>query len=220
MSNQSTKKKKKKKKEKGKQKPSQAQRATEDTTSERQHVRYGSDSTPDSDQTAAKRPVVVIAGDSLVKNVQGWRVSNGKRVKTVVKSFSGASVNDMFDYIKPTIRQHPEHIILHVGTNDLKNSDPREVAERIVDLGNVIETESPNTTVTISSLLTRSDDPSLATKTKEVNKILKTFANQNEWDVISHSNITTDHLNSSGLHLNFFGTKVFASNFIGYVRNI
>ena len=219
VSNQSTKK-KKKKKEKGKQKPSQAQRATEDTTSERQHVRYGSDSTPDSDQTAAKRPVVVIAGDSLVKNVQGWRVSNGKRVKTVVKSFSGASVNDMFDYIKPTIRQHPEHIILHVGTNDLKNSDPREVAERIVDLGNVIETESPNTTVTISSLLTRSDDPSLATKTKEVNKILKTFANQNEWDVISHSNITTDHLNSSGLHLNFFGTKVFASNFIGYVRNI
>ena len=156
----------------------------------------------------------------MVKNVQGWRVSNGKRVKTVVKSFSEASVNDMFDYIQPTIRQHPEHIILHVGTNDLKNSNPRKVAEKIVDLGSLVETESPNTKVTISSLLTRSDDLSLASKVKEVNKILKTFANQNEWDVISHSNLTTEHLNSSGLHLNFSGNKVFASNFIGYVRNI
>ena len=137
-----------------------------------------------------------------------------------MKSFSGASVNDMFDYIQPTIRQHPEHIILHVGTNDLKNSIPRKVAEKIVDLGNLVETESPNTKVTISSLLTRSHDLSLASKIKEVNKILKTFANQNEWDVISHSNLTTEHLNSSGLHLNFSDTKVFASNFIGYVRNI
>ena len=105
----------------------------------------------------------------------------------------------MFDYIQPTIRQHPEHIILHGGTNDLKNSNPRKVAERIVDLGNLVETESPNTKVTISSFLTRSDDLSLVSKIKEVNKILKTSANQNEWDVISHSNLTTEHLNSSGL---------------------
>ena len=181
---------------------------------------HESGSAPDVDQTTAKRPVVVIAGDSLVKNVQGWRVSNGKRVKTVVKSFSGASVNDMFDYIQTTIRQHPEHIILHVGTNDLKYSNPRKVAEKIVDLGYLAETDSPNTKVTISSLLTRSDDLSLASKIKEVNKILKSFANQNEWDVISHSNFTTEDLNSSGLHLNFSSTKVFASNFIGYVRNI
>ena len=48
----------------------------------------------------------------------------------------------MFDYIQPTIRQHPEHIILHGVTNDLKNSNPRKVAERIVDLGNLVETES------------------------------------------------------------------------------
>ena len=93
----------------------------------------------------------------------------------MVKSFSGASVNDMFDYIQPTIRQHPEHIILHVGTKNLKNSNPRKVAERIVDLGNLVE--SPNTKVTISSFLTRSDDLSLVSKIKEVNKILKTSAN-------------------------------------------
>ena len=56
------------------------------------------------------------------------------KVKTVVKAFPGASVEDMFDYIKPKIKHHPEEIILHVGTNYLKDSDSRKVAERIVDL--------------------------------------------------------------------------------------
>ena len=115
-------------------------------------------------------------------------------LKTVVKCFSGASVEDMFDYIKPlaTIRQNPEHAaILHIGTNDIKTSNPRNVSKRIVDLGNLIEAKSPNTKVSISNLLTRSDDPVLAKRVKEVNKILVSCANQNEWGVISHSNIKT-----------------------------
>ena len=77
-----------------------------------------------SDQMNTKKP-----GDSLIKIVQGWRVSKGMKVKAVVKAFPGASVEDMFDYIKPTTKHHPEEIILHVGTNDLKNSDSRLLKE-------------------------------------------------------------------------------------------
>ena len=82
-----------------------------------------------SDQMNTKKPVVVITGDSLIKIVQGWWVSKGMKVKTVVKAFPGAFVEDMFDYIKPTIKHHPEEIILHVGKNDLKNSDSRLLKE-------------------------------------------------------------------------------------------
>lgn len=166
----------------------------------------------------SKRPTVVIAGDSMLKNIQGWRVS--KKTRTVVKSFPGATVEDMFDYIKPTIKHQPEEIIVHVGTNDIKNSgSPRSVAERIVDLGNMIESETPNTKVTISCLLNRSDEASLAPKVNEINKILKTFAKQSEWNILNHENIVSEHLNSSGLHLNVAGTKLFASNFVNYIRN-
>ena len=56
VSNQSTKRKKK-----GKQKMSQEQRVAQNTRG------HESGSAPDVDQTTAKRPVVVIAGDSLVK---------------------------------------------------------------------------------------------------------------------------------------------------------
>ena len=88
---------------------------------------------------STKIHLVVIAGDSLIKNIQGWRVSKGTNVKTVVKAFAGASFENVFDYIKPTIKHYPEEIILHMGTNNLKNLDSRKVAERIVDLGNFIE---------------------------------------------------------------------------------
>ena len=173
-----------------------------------------------SDQVSTKKHVVVIAGDSLIKNVQGWRVSKATKVKTVVKAFPGASVEDMFDYVKPTTKHRPEEIILHVGTNDLKNSDSRKVAERIVDLGNFIEAESSNTKVTISNLLSRTDDPALNSKANQVNKILRTFANRNDWKIISHPNITGEHLNSSGVHLTLSGTKAFSSDFVNYVKNI
>ena len=63
-------------------------------------------------------------------------------------------------------------IIIHVGTNDLKNSSPRHVAERIVDLGNSIIADSPSTKVTISGLICRSDNSSLNEKATQVNKIL------------------------------------------------
>ena len=152
-----------------------------------------------SDQVDTKKPVIVIAGDSLIKNVQGWRLYIGMKVKTVVKASPRASVEDMFDYIKPTIKHHPEEIILHVGTNDLKNSDSRKNAERIVDLRNFIEAKSSNTKVAISNLLTRTDDPALNSK---VNNILITFADQNYCKIISHPTIIGEHPNSSGLHSN------------------
>ena len=80
----------------------------------------------------------------------------------------------------------PKAIILHVGTNDLKNSSSaRNVAEKIVDLGNMIATNSPNTSVTISAITQRSDEESLKRKVKDCNKVLKTFFNQNGLDNIS-----------------------------------
>ena len=77
---------------------------------------------------------------------------------------------------KRELKDRPEEIILHVGTNDFKNSDSRKVAEWIVHLGNFIEAESSNTKVTISNLLLRTDDTALNSKVNQVNKILKTFA--------------------------------------------
>ena len=41
----------------------------------------------------------------------------------------------MQDYVKPTLRDNPDQIIVHVGTNDLaSNKRPEQIAESIIDV--------------------------------------------------------------------------------------
>ena len=77
--------------------------------------------------------MTVIVGDSMVKNVRGWDISNQKD-KVIVKSFSGATTEDMEDYLKPILRKEPENLILHVGTNDLKVTEPAHLSNSIESL--------------------------------------------------------------------------------------
>ena len=111
------------------------------------------------------KETVVIAGDSLVKNIFGTTMGKqDPRHCYVVKGFPGATVSDMEDYVKPITCKSPDKIILHVGTNDLKNSIPKVIADSIMNLCTQIKEESPNTMVGVSALLTRNDYPILATK--------------------------------------------------------
>ena len=48
-------------------------------------------------------------GDSILKHVQGYEISKSfENCKTYVKSFSGAKIRDMQDYVKPTLRENPD----------------------------------------------------------------------------------------------------------------
>ena len=59
-----------------------------------------------------------------------------------MRSFPGATTADMKHYLQPSLEAKPKAIVLHLGTNDLKNSSSgRNVEEKIVDLDNVIETD-------------------------------------------------------------------------------
>ena len=55
--------------------------------------------------------------------------------KTLVKHFSGATTSCMEYYIKSSLQRDPNHIILHVGTNDLilDRTSP-DIANSIVNL--------------------------------------------------------------------------------------
>ena len=84
---------------------------------------------------------VVILGDSIVKHVNGWEIAKKlPNCKVYAKSFSGAKVRCMKDYLKPSLRQNPDHVVLHVGTNDLdSDKDPELIAKSIVDLASTVK---------------------------------------------------------------------------------
>jgi lysophospholipase L1-like esterase len=65
-------------------------------------------------------------------------------------------------------------------------------------------------TFKISVIITRADNPNLATKVSEINAKLPQVCITNNWGFISHENIDGTHLNTSGVHLNKQGTAIMA----------
>ena len=71
----------------------------------------------------------MVVADSLVKKVKGWQLSI-RHDLFVARSFPEAETDDMKPYIKSTLKNKPERIIIHCRTNDLKN----KIADRILSL--------------------------------------------------------------------------------------
>ena len=163
--------------------------------------------------TQTRKPVTVIAGDSIIQNIRGWSLS--KTNKVVVKPFPGATSEAMEDYLKPILRKDPENIIIHVGTNDVNCKEPRLTAEGIVNLALQIEGDALNTNIIIAGLVSRADNKE--GKVSSVNKILKKSCHQNDWNFIQHNNVNLIHLNRGGLHLSKSGTALLADNFCKYI---
>jgi lysophospholipase L1-like esterase len=66
------------------------------------------------------------------------------------KSFPGAKSLDMIDFARPAMRDNPGHIIIHIGTNDARQSNPEDVTRNVENLCNQIKDQCPNTTISLS----------------------------------------------------------------------
>ena len=78
----------------------------------------------------------------------------------------------MTDYSRPLLRNNPSSLIIHVGTNNLKNDGVYTVRNKLLDLKDSIEEQYPNTEVILSTLTMRTDDPILKQKVSKVNGLL------------------------------------------------
>ena len=136
--------------------------------------------------------------------------------KLYVKTFNGATIEDMRDYVKPTLKRNSDLIVLHVGTNDLRNEKTADnIASDIMKL--ILDMKTDLNDVMVSSLTSRADD--LNAKGREVNSILKSECGRYDIYFIDNTNISIDkHLNGSGLHLNYKGTVTLANNFLNSIK--
>ena len=170
------------------------------------------------DKSKRKKRVFII-GYSMIKKVNGFLLTRNINHRFIVKvrSFPGAKVKCMTNYVKPTIKDFdPEHIIIHVGTNDLNSErTASQIANSIINLQQSLK--SNNNTVTISLIVPRNDV--LNNKAHEVNNRLVNMCKERNISYIDHSEtiLRDRHLNESNLHLNRYGTLEFAKNFSKYL---
>ena len=165
-----------------------------------------------------KRTKVTVVGDSMIKHLNGYKMSKAS-TRVHVSSFPGCTTFDMADYIKPILRKKPKKLILHVGTNNLKSrQNSTQCVDEIMKLGESIKSSIPETELVISGLITRADDVLLTHKVDQVNAVWKQSCRQKKWVFIEHTNITSNQLNDSKVHLNKFGS-IMARNFTQNIYN-
>ena len=152
--------------------------------------------------------------------MEGWKLKNslGNNHNVYVRSFPGAKVKCMKDYVKPCIRENnPEYVILHVGTNELNSElTPERIAKSVINVGKNIQTN--HKTISISGIVPRNDN--FNNKATEVNKELSQMCKKEKLLFVDHSNINPKaHLNRSKLHLNRNGYEKLGKNFFSFIRN-
>ena len=116
-----------------------------------------SDTITSQNKGGTNRKKTLIVGDSIIKNIEGWRLNKRMKSSVAVKSIPGATTKGIKHHIKGCLEDNsPDSIILHVGTNNLKNKESVEdIANDITDNAIFIRNEESN--VFVSGLTVRND---------------------------------------------------------------
>ena len=157
----------------------------------------------------------MLLGDSTVKNLSGYNLSKGtKGSKVMVRSLQGGKIknikNLMIDMLEDV---KPDAICYHVATNDISTGKGNDVI--VQEMKRLIRLTQEQGIVPVISLVTKRTDR-YASKVAELNNLLIDLCNDMCAGYIEHNNINTEHLNASGLHIDYSHTHLFGRNFTNY----
>ena len=133
----------------------------------------------------------------MLHEIDENRLSRAKWNSVKVRIFRGATIDDI-NFLKPYLKRSPTNIILHVGTNNSINDPSSVILNELLSLKSFIYTELPEFNVIFSNIIDRSDNGIARLKIPNFNKHL----NSQKIEIIGNDNISLEHLNGSGLHLN------------------
>ena len=114
--------------------------------------------------------------------------------RSTLKNFPEATIDDMYDYIKPLLKGCPDNIVLHVRTNNMVNELSKLVLDKLLNLKKFIEHTLPESYVVISNLITRTVNGKASLTVIKTNEHLHGL----QMDVIDNGNITSNELNKGG----------------------
>ena len=159
--------------------------------------------------TSGKKVKVLIVGDSNLRNVKEEKLSNDHR-NVEIRFKPGMRIEET----NKKVGENNEFdvIIVHAGTNSLRDETPKELTEKIVATLDKVQKCNPTAPIAFSSILKRSDDQSLNTKGTKVNELLDDELSIKGKDIIDNNTIMYSNLWNDGLHLNDRGVRKYSAN--------
>ena len=75
----------------------------------------------------------LIVGVSIISGLNEKRLSHKDNL-VKIRSFPGATVDDMYHYLVPLLKKRPDNIIIHCGTNNTIRHKPEEIVDELLKL--------------------------------------------------------------------------------------
>ena len=139
-----------------------------------------------------KRSTVIIS-DSMTRGIRGKKLKEYTFNQNVyVKTYGGAKPGDIKYLAIPSLKYHPNHVIIHVGSNDIKtrkNADT--IANSIIKVCDGIKI--PENDVIVSGVIYRRNEEQNI-KVDQVNKILQQLCRERNYYFLDNSNISQENL--------------------------
>ena len=133
---------------------------------ERKEQNTESVSTSKQRNNQSKEKSVTILSDSKVKHLNGYEISCKlpSKCNVYVSNFPGANTRRITDYLKPSLRENPDHFIFHARTNDMNSERFLQlIAKSFIGLAASVKNE--NHDGSISNIIARADNQELREKT-------------------------------------------------------
>ena len=143
-----------------------------------------------------------------------------RECKIFDKHFSGATTNCMENYMKSSLQKDPNHIILHIGTNNLiLDRTSQDIAISLVNLA--CSMKGKNCDVSISNIILRNDNKKFNQKDQEVKTHFEDMCEDKNIYLIDDTNkVKVQHLNKGKLHLNKEGSNLLSSTFVNELSRV
>ncbi|EDO41993.1 predicted protein [Nematostella vectensis] len=107
----------------------------------------------DGQQQAQKpEPVIIIVEDSMIKDIDGNKLSRKQVVKRVYRGKTAENIEGEMCNISIPEGTLASHVIIHAGTNNLPTDSPETCANKLASLANKAKQCFPDAKVAVSSL--------------------------------------------------------------------
>ena len=167
----------------------------------------------DNDVDPWRRNTTLIVGDSILSGVEESKL---QRYSAKVRAFSGARIDDMYDYLKPLLSKMPTNVILHVGTNDAPTKSANAMFEELENLKKYVHNVLPDANVYLSTPTIRVDDQKANHALRDLTRTMIASC----YDIIDNSNVVSEGVGKKGLHLNDKGSGRLALNYINLMKRV
>ena len=161
-----------------------------------------------------RKGTTLVCGDSILSGLREKRLHRNGMVK--VRTFLGASIEDLRDHLVPLLRKKPQTIVMHIGTNNCSDESSEIVMGKLSSLVDFVKNTVDGCKVLISTPTHRFDDAKATVTCQNLTKKII----ESGFNVINNSNINSSHLNSGALHLNPSGSSRLAQNILKKLKSL